>query len=96
MDQERFRNAFEDSIRNQVEYDIAVGLKTSAPATQYSNVPSQQEMLFDIKFYPHIPERDAESKCMFAHGFAVCGRNTAMCGPRTSIFFSGFIHAFIG
>ncbi|KJA27144.1 hypothetical protein HYPSUDRAFT_198430 [Hypholoma sublateritium FD-334 SS-4] len=78
LDQERFRNAFENSLQNGVEFDIAVGLRTSAPATQYSTAPSQQEMLFDMKFYPHIAERDAESRCIFAMALPYAGRNTAM------------------
>lgn len=94
MDQERFRNAFENSVQNGVEFDIAVGLRTSAPAAQYSIASSQQEMLFDMKFYPHIAERDAASRCIFAMALPYAGRNTAMCVPRASTFSCYYSYAY--
>ncbi|KAF8965217.1 hypothetical protein BDZ97DRAFT_1812751 [Flammula alnicola] len=75
-DQFRFRTAFEQAIRSNAESNLAIKLKGKVSTAQYPSSP--KDVIFDIKFYPHIVENEVEAKCIFAMASPYPSKNTAM------------------
>lgn len=73
-----FHRGFEESIRTNTELLSYVRLKCN-PAVKSSH-SSTNDMLFEIKGYPHfVTEQGPECKCFFAMAKPYPGRNIAMC-----------------